>query len=273
MHFLVLASLICMAAGAHAAEEVRVPLSTGAAGPHGQELHGFLAKPDGTGPFGAVVALHGCGGLSERFRREMLTRLVAWGYAVLVVDSFAHHPVKSGCGSARAASRAEQRPLDALAGVRFLSSRADIDPARIALLGYSQGAWAALEATQSPPTGVSVRAVVAYYPDCRAYFDRFSSPSLILVGALDEWTPANRCQEMMRRRAGRGAPVDLVVYPDAHHGFDWVDLQPARRVAGMLMQYHPQASGLSIDRHRAFLHEHIGGAAGRAVDTYLEKVR
>src|SRR5215831_21122443 len=31
----------------------------------GDRLRGFLAKPDGNGPFPTVVALHGCGGLHE----------------------------------------------------------------------------------------------------------------------------------------------------------------------------------------------------------------
>jgi hypothetical protein len=41
----------------------------------GERLRGFLAKPDGNGPFPAVVALHGCDGLHEAGCRALLSVL------------------------------------------------------------------------------------------------------------------------------------------------------------------------------------------------------
>jgi dienelactone hydrolase len=232
-----------------------------------ERIQAFLAKPAGTGPFGAVIALHGCGGLSARFKQEMTDRYTAWGYVVLVVDSFANHPVKFACGADRARSRADERPADAMGAVQFLASLPDVDASRIALIGSSQGSWVALDAVQTRTrpyfnqAPARPRAVVAYYPDCRASFDTFDVPILILVGGLDDWTPADRCQQMMARRAGRGAPVDLIVYPEARHAFDWVDLQPARRVAGYLMEYHEPSARDSMQKHREFLQRYIGSGS------------
>jgi dienelactone hydrolase len=229
-----------------------------------ESIQAFLAKPAGTGPFGAVIALHGCGGLSARFKQEMTDRYTAWGYVVLVVDSFANHPVKFACGADRARSRADERPADAIGAVQFLASLPDVDASRIALIGSSQGSWVAMDATQTRPkpyfmnAPVLPRAVVAYYPDCRASFDTFQAPVLIMVGELDDWTPADRCRQMMERRAGRGAPVDLIVYPEARHAFDWIDLQPARRVAGYLMEYHEVSARDSMQKHQEFLRRYIG---------------
>ena len=48
---------------------------------------GYLARPQGSGPFPAVVVLHGCGG----FHQDMIAwadRLRHWGYVALAVDSF-----------------------------------------------------------------------------------------------------------------------------------------------------------------------------------------
>jgi dienelactone hydrolase len=230
-------------------------------------IQAFLAKPTGAGPFGAVIALHGCGGLSARFKQEMTERYTQWGYVVLVVDSFAHHPVKFACGADRARSRADERPADALGAVQFLASLPDVDASRIALIGSSQGSWVALDAVQTRVTPqftqatVRPRAVVAYYPDCRASFDTFETPILILVGGLDDWTPADRCKQMVERRAGRGATVDLIVYPEARHAFDWIDLQPARRVSGYLMEYHEASARDSMQKHREFLQRYIGSGS------------
>ncbi|MBS7808360.1 dienelactone hydrolase family protein [Variovorax sp. PCZ-1] len=231
----------------------------------GDELKAYLAKPAGPGPFGAVVALHGCGGMSERFKQEMTDRYNAWGYVVLVVDSFANHPVKFACGADRARSRADMRPFDAMGAMQYLAGLPYVDPQRIALLGSSQGSWVALEVASTRkepifdnPKNIKAQAVVAYYPDCRSTFDTFDVPVLIMVGDLDDWTPASRCQDMLQRRAGKGAPVELVVYPGARHAFDWIDLQPARRVAGYLMEYNAEAAKLSMDKHREFLKQTIG---------------
>lgn len=233
------------------------------------KLTGYLAKPAGDGPFPAVVALHGCGGMSERFKQEMLDRWTAWGYAVLVIDSFANHPVKYGCGSSRARSRADKRELDAAGGLQHLAGLPFIDAKRIALLGYSQGATAALDLVQTRPapwvansTGLQFAAVVAFYPDCRTHFDAATVPTLILVGERDDWNPASRCTQMKERNAGRGASFDVVVYPDATHAFDWVDLRQPRRVEGYLMEYHEAAATDSLNRHRAFVDERLG-VAGR----------
>jgi hypothetical protein len=47
------------------------------------QLRGSLYRPDGPGPFPAVVALHGCGGIRPRLHQWAAT-LHQWGYVVLL---------------------------------------------------------------------------------------------------------------------------------------------------------------------------------------------
>jgi hypothetical protein len=86
----------------------------------------------------------------------------------------------------------------------------------------------ALGNTASPNDADAVRAAavapslaVAFYPGCggplRLGYEP-SSPLLLLLGAADDWTPAVEC-EKLAQRAG-AAPIEVHVYPDAHHGFD-----------------------------------------------------
>src|SRR5579872_3530610 len=49
-------------------------------------IRGYLSRPDGVGPFPAIVHLHGCGGLSERKRAADAEQFIRWGYAILEVD-------------------------------------------------------------------------------------------------------------------------------------------------------------------------------------------
>jgi dienelactone hydrolase len=51
-------------------------------------IEAYLSKPDGSGPFPAVVYPRGCNGLSTNTRNGMAELITSWGYVSLVVDSF-----------------------------------------------------------------------------------------------------------------------------------------------------------------------------------------
>jgi dienelactone hydrolase len=52
---------------------------------------------------------------------------------------------------------------------------------------------------------------------------------LILIGALDDWTPAEPCRRLVETAQAAGYPVEIKVYPGAHHSFD--SILPVRYVA------------------------------------------
>jgi hypothetical protein len=70
-------------------EEIAVPEPT-------QEIGGTLYRPDGQGPFAAVVVLHGCSGRSSD-EAENAKRFTALGYVALYVDSFRPRGVRHSC--------------------------------------------------------------------------------------------------------------------------------------------------------------------------------
>jgi poly(3-hydroxybutyrate) depolymerase len=53
----------------------------------GDRIQGYLAKPEGAGPFPAVIGLHGCAGMHDTTKQRLTDDLVAWGYVILLVDS------------------------------------------------------------------------------------------------------------------------------------------------------------------------------------------
>ena len=63
----------------------------------GERIQGYLARPEGAGPFPAVIGLHGCGGMLDRTKRKLADDLVSWGYVVLLVDSFATRGIDHAC--------------------------------------------------------------------------------------------------------------------------------------------------------------------------------
>lgn len=71
---------VAVAAGAQAFNPATV-------GPPWSNAPAELYVPAGTVPTAAVVVLHGCDGVKPHYRL-WVQRLVAWGYAALLIDSF-----------------------------------------------------------------------------------------------------------------------------------------------------------------------------------------
>src|ERR1700732_145750 len=63
----------------------------------GGRIQGYLAKPEGAGPFPAVIGLHGCAGMRDTTKRKLVDELVGWGYVVLLVESFATRGIEHAC--------------------------------------------------------------------------------------------------------------------------------------------------------------------------------
>lgn len=231
-----------------APERVRFS-SLDSAGGRPVEIEALLYRPPGPVPPGgaaAVIALHGCGGafsavdgkhdkLSERHAARADAMLAA-GYVVLFPDSFGSRGVREICtirGGDRTIDAARRR-LDVLGALRWLGTQAGVAKDRIALLGWSHGASTLLATIDASDAEVEAfrgasdtpyfRAAVAYYPGCTASSRsegwRPSVPTRILIGAADDWTPAEPCERLGTRAHERGWPLEVTVYPGAHHGFD-----------------------------------------------------
>ncbi len=102
-------------------------------------LVGTLVKPNRPGRYGAIVFTHGSGNQTRTadFYRSRAYLFARHGIAALIYDRRGVGASKGGGDSATWANLAD----DALAGVQALQRRADIDPRRIGISGFSQGGW------------------------------------------------------------------------------------------------------------------------------------
>jgi dienelactone hydrolase len=222
-------------------------------------IHGYLIMPEGDGPFPAIVHLHGCSGLPKAFKngteRLWPERLAAWGYVVLAVDSFTTRGIDNTC-LGEPAPRVE----DAYGALAYLAQLPLVDVRRVGLIGFSAGGIATLSAIGKRDFDLfederRFKAAVAFYPRCHPD-NTFAIPTLILIGEADDWTPASACKDMMSKRRNEDA-VKLVVYPDAHHGFDAPSLQPGRRRFGHWNEYNAVAAEQATEEVRRFLAEQL----------------
>jgi dienelactone hydrolase len=198
------------------------------------ELHGLLMKPDGIGPFPAIVALHGCNGLFKE--GALVAREAAWaqlltshGYVVLFPDSFGPRDVTSDCeGRVRAWA---ERSYDAYGALRYLQAQPFVIGERIGVMGWSHGGGTVIfaiapDSIARPPDlpKGDFRAAVAFYP---AWCSRLSTgwkpdiPFLLEIGAQDDSIQPAPCIERIEAAQAEGAPVQMKVYDGAVHDFDW----------------------------------------------------
>jgi dienelactone hydrolase len=224
-------------------------------------LVGYLAQPRGKGPFPAVVLLHGGG-----FHAQMLTwadRLSRWGYVALSVDSFSPRGLQ-GQGNV-----AKEQAGDAFEALHYLVGLPQVRANAVALIGFSYGGSSTLADLEQGSSIARLyperfRAGVAFYPECSGSSGFMTVPTLILIGELDDWTPALDCADMaagksvipVSRKVGDRSNVKLVVYPGVHHGFDIADLDMIPggvTVQGHRLEYNAAATRDAAQRVRAFL--------------------
>ena len=226
----VVASLLATLAAAE--ERVSFPSFDGA-GNAPVVLSGYFFAA-ATAPAPAIAMFHGCGGayeksgaLSRRMHQyaELFNGL---GMHVLVVDSLTARYEKELCTQRTGTRRVTQanRRLDALGAIAYLADRADVDAKRIGMIGWSNGGSTVLSASNLHHRDVAAAVVkpafaIAFYPGCESDLKRGYSPVaplLMLVGQLDDWTPAAPCVALAKS-VSEMRP-EIAVYPGAWHGFD-----------------------------------------------------
>jgi dienelactone hydrolase len=254
----VLAVLTAGCVGGIASHHVPVTL------PSAATLTADLYLPRGTGPFPALILLHGCSGIRPN--------TLAWahwlqseGYAAFVLDSFTARGLQRLCGDSSPLPGAP-RSNDVFAAAAYLARLSVIDRTRIGAIGWSHGGWTVLwaGAYESRYPDVQLQALVAFYPFCGDTVSyRGSAPLLMLLGEKDDWTPAEPCRQIAEIGRQQGRDVSAVVYGGAHHGFDSAHIvrptrvADARRGRGATVAYDPQAHGDSEKRLREFLERHL----------------
>jgi len=105
-----------------------------------KELNGILTHPASDVPHPAIVLLHGSdrSGMKNPYYFEHAENLVRSGFAVLRYDG----PGWGGGSSGNAGFETlEYRTEEAIAAVKYLQSRSDINPNAVGLWGISQGGW------------------------------------------------------------------------------------------------------------------------------------
>lgn len=225
---LVLASLIALSitVGSYAADksEIRELLSK----------HYRLEKPEGPGPFPAVILVPGCSGFDAEFAKarydRVQSRLVELGFATLRVNYLAARNTNFCWPDVPT----EDVAGDICIAAQYLRQQPFVKKGAINVLGWSWGGASALMAlgrTQNREPA-QVDTVVVYFPACKESQKWDSEvPVLALLGAIDNIAPVSDCKSLFAQLP-KPHKVTVRIYNGAHHGFDNSDLP--EEVEGMI---------------------------------------
>ena len=169
-------------------------------------------------PVPAVLGLHGAGGNVSGMERYAST-LAAQGFAVYVL----HYFDRTGTESADKPTIMRNFPLwmktlwDA---ITFVKTQPQVDRERIALLGFSLGAYLSLANSAIDPR---VKAVVEFFggmPKEMHLFMRRLCPVLILHGEADQTVPVEEAYQLQKLLEKKKIPYEIKIYPGVGHGFE-----------------------------------------------------
>jgi dienelactone hydrolase len=192
-------------------------------------IAGELRLPRGSAAkFPVVILVHGSGGINpatDQWARD----LNDIGVAAFILDAFTGRGITSTVN--------DQTQLDSLAmtvdayrALAMLAEHPRIDPKKIAIMGFSKGAVAAVYSSVTRfrevygPANASFAAHIGFYTPCNVHYrgdDKVSgAPIRMFHGIADDYVSIEPCRTYVSRLKAAGADVSLTEYPDAYHAFD-----------------------------------------------------
>lgn len=197
-------------------------------------IAGVLRVAQGTGRLPLVVMLGGSGGLGNNID-GWDNLFLSMGISTFAIDPFAGRGLVSTVNDQSQLGRLNMI-LDVYRSLEILAAHPRVDPARIAIIGFSRGGQAALYSALTRfherwnNSGVSPVAYIPLYPNCSmAIIDDTvvaDVPIRIFHGTADDWNPIQPCRDYVARLVSAGVDVTLTEFAGLHHVFDYPGAVP-----------------------------------------------
>jgi carboxymethylenebutenolidase len=207
---------------------------------------GFLARPPaGGGP--GILALHAWWGLNDFFR-SFCSRLANEGFLVFAPDLFGGATAATIAEAEQLSSKArpEQVAEELALALNFLRSHKAARRGPMGVIGFSFGAYFALELSRARPK--ELRAVVVFYGTNGGDFAASRASYLGHFAEDDPYEPADGVRGLEKALLQAGRPVEFHIYPDTGHWFFESDRPDV---------YHPQAAESAWERTLTFLRREL----------------
>lgn len=207
---------------------------------------GFLAVP-ASGNGGGVLVLHPWWGLNDTIR-TVCTQLAERGFIAFAPDLY-HGQIAATIADAETLSSSldsGQAKADIAEAVTFLSEQATLTNCGLAVIGFSLGAYFALNLSVTDPE--RIRSVVVFYGTGPGDYSQAKAAYLGHFAETDEYEPLSEVNGLEDALRGAGRPVTFYHYPGTGHWF----FEPDR-----LDAFNQAAATLAWERTLAFLRDSL----------------
>jgi dienelactone hydrolase len=195
----------------------------------GFEMSGILLKPEGQGPFPAVLISHGLGGSAESFGMNKAREFVKWGL-VCIAPNYTHNvrgPGRRGAHPPDYGASAEN-VRRARTCVEILRGLGCVDGARIAAYGHSMGGFVTIGLAADAPDLVKAAAITGSGVAPRDGFPapsverarKIRAPLLILHGGSDPVVRPEQSASLKEALDGNRVAAERRVFEGEGHAID-----------------------------------------------------
>lgn len=231
----------------------------------GVEIPAMLGRPDGAGPFPAVVMLPACLGLNPELGGDWARMLAAAGYVSIALENVKPRDMKN-CISRGPRNRPWESWIgDAYGALDYLSRQGFVDARRVAVAGFSNGGIILskyMASDLATPSGHRFKAMISIYAHCNG--DGRVGGAPVAGSPRVPWLIVNGAEERPEMREPcsqlKGRPnVTFHLIPGAYHGWDIPRfVKPVNDPAGNVMLYSEAATRQSHELVLQFLAKQLG---------------
>jgi len=226
-----------------------------------ETVHGLLSRPQGKGPFPAVVLLHSCGGFTSHVTHDWPSYFAEIGYVALSVDTFGSRGYQR-CRNPYWGAR-DTFVKDAYGALEYLAAQPFVDKERVAAMGFSLGTnhinGGLIRSRVRAAGELDFKAAIGLYGHCTEIgpYPKGSIP-LLQIGAEHDPAHAPGCAAL-----GKARPeIEVHILPGAYHAFDSREASGRKGAIGERMEYSAEATRKARELVRVFLGKHLRRAPG-----------
>lgn len=228
------------------------------------EMIGYMAYDENAqGESPGVLVVHEWWG-HNAYARERADKLAELGYVALAVDMYgdgktADHPEDAGKFTQEVFSNLDEATSRFVAALNTLKEEPNVDPDKIAAIGYCFGGSVVLSMANA---GLDLEAVAGFHAGLQLPVQpeagKVNAAILVCNGADDPFVPQEQTDAWKKSMDDAGVKYTYVGYPGAVHGFTSKGADSLGAKFELPLAYNEEADIKSWDQLKVFLKDAFG---------------
>jgi len=191
----------------------------------GQEMKGFLALPEGDGPFPGVIVVHEWWGLND-YPKDRARKFAENGYAAFALDLYGdgksfEHPSEAKAFSAKTMANLKNTEKSFMEAIKVFQANEKVDGQKLAVAGYCFGGAVALEMARRNVGNIKM--VASYHGDLTPIVtkpvENIRARVLIFNGGADPMVSKQNVDKARQKLRDAKVRFKFINYKDAKHAF------------------------------------------------------